>query len=106
MAVHHVVLPCAGVGGHALPLESALPALLTVEETAYILVAIGKTEGAFARAFAILILAFVDVAVAELIDAPAVLHIVFPFSIVIIAVGIEVGAAAIALVVEPRAFVF
>ena len=63
-----------------------------------VFIAIGRTEDAFARSFALHIVTFIDIAITKLVDAFAILDIILPVADIYIAIGILVGSLARTLV--------
>ena len=105
LAIGKVSLPETHVLVAVLPHHRTLAMLVAFEELAGVFIAIGILRDSCARALAVDIVAFVDVAILELIDAPAILHIVLPLTDIHIAGGILESTLALTDVVHPLSLI-
>ena len=104
MSVLQVVFPCTFISIAVAPHEGSLTVFVAFDEVSCISVAVRIFENAFSRAFPLLVIAFIFIAILETIDSLSLLNIVAPLAFVNITVSINVYAIAAALVVFPFPF--
>ena len=88
-----------------LPDHRTLSLLVAFVELAHVFIAIGILRNTSACALAINIVAFVNVAVLELIDTTTILHVILPLTDIYIARRIFKGALALTDVVHPLSLI-